>query len=166
MSCCNTSRCCQKPPRLPQQLLLYLQGLLEACVQPQQCSPCTCCPVAGLAPAMVSMKAMWERELRSFSAVAPTARCLVARAIRSATRPGHLTSTASRKETLVQPLSSCDTCRAACSHPDLSTRQHGIWQPHFHALQELGDGAAWDTCEAEAEKLSRPTVRHRQCHGG
>lgn len=143
MSCCNMSRCCQKPTRLTHQLLHQMQGLLGVCLQPQQCSPCTCCPVAGLPPAMVSMKAMWERELRSFSAVAPTARCRVARASRSATRPGHLTSTPSRKETLVQPLSSCDTCRAGHNDAHLPTRQHGVWQPHFHSLWEIDDGAAW-----------------------
>ena len=166
MSCCNTSRCCQEPTRLPQQLLLCMQGLLDTLVEPQQCSLCTCCPVAGLAPAMVSMKAMWERELRSFSAVAPTARCRVARAIRSATRPGHLTSTASRKETLVQPLSSCDTCRAGRNHARLPTRQQDIWQPHFRTLQEFDEGAAWDTCEPEAGRLSWALICHRPCQGG
>ena len=166
MSCGNLSRCSQKPTGLPQKLPLHLQGLLEARVQPQQCSPCTCCPVAGLAPAMVSMKAMWERELRSFSAVAPTARCRVARANRSATRPGHLTSTPSRKETLVQPLSSCDTCSSGCSDAHLLRLQHGTWQPYFHAFLWFDDCATWDICEAEAQKLGRPDVSHRHCHGG
>ena len=74
------------------------------------CPPCTCWPEAALLPVMLRLKTMWERELCSLVAVAPTARCRMARASRSATLPGRRTSTPSRKLTDVTPLSSCDTC--------------------------------------------------------
>ena len=87
-------------------------------------APLSCWPSALRKPHTDSVKTMCERELRSLAAVAPTARCRAACCSSAATQAGSLQSTASRWDTVVQPvLSLWDTVCFLPAHdsPPLGT---------------------------------------------